>query len=391
MKVYDPEGASLGNPGPHEVVSGGAPATSVSVELAVIVPVFNEVENVQTLVERLSGALGDLAYEVIFVDDNSPDGTADKVRALARGHPNVRCIQRFGRRGLSSAVIEGFLATTAPILAVIDGDLQHDETRLPEMLGIVQRNDADMVVGSRYMAGGGVGDWSQTRLRMSRAATLLSKHLAGADLSDPMSGFFVLRADAFRARVSDLTAIGYKILLDILSARGPKLKVREIAYHFRTRQAGQSKLDNKVLLEFVELLIARTAGRWLPTKFVMFAMVGAFGVVVHMSILSTLFGGGMVSFPVAQTVATLVAMTVNFFVNNFFTYFDRQLHGWALLPGWLSFCAASAVGALANVGLAVFLFEKAQLPWVLAAVAGIIIGATWNYVITALYTWKEHR
>jgi dolichol-phosphate mannosyltransferase len=360
-------------------------------ELAVIVPVFNEVDNVAALVDRLSASLGDIPYEVIFVDDNSPDGTADAVRALARDHANLRCLQRFGRRGLSSAVIEGFLATAAPVLAVIDGDLQHDETILPQMLDLLRRENVDLVVGSRYVAGGGVGDWSHKRQRMSRAATLLSRHLAGVELSDPMSGFFMLRAEALRARVDGLSGIGYKILLDILSARGAKLTTREVPYQFRVREAGQSKLDHKVVLEFIELLIARTVGRWIPTKFVMFSMVGAFGVLVHLAILSLLFGGGLAGFPVAQAAATLVAMTVNFFVNNFFTYFDRQLRGWALLPGWLTFCAASAVGALANVGLAVFLFEKAHFPWVPAAVAGIIIGATWNYVVTALYTWKDRR
>ena len=356
-------------------------------ELAVIVPTYNEAENVPLIVERLEHALAGHDYEIIFVDDSSPDGTAQTVREMARKNRRVRCLQRVGRRGLSSAVIEGILATTAPVAAVLDGDLQHDETLLPEMLRLIGEGE-DIVVGSRYMSGGGFGDWSEGRKRMSQVATAMARRLTGVDLSDPMSGFFMLRTDVFRARVNDLTAVGYKILLDILSARGPDLHIREIPYEFRTRKAGQSKLDNKVLLDFFELLIARTVGRRVPTKFIMFSMVGAFGVLVHMAILTGLFGTGMAGFALAQGTATIVAMTVNFFVNNFFTYFDRRLHGWQLLPGWLSFAAASAVGALANVGLAVFLFDNVGVPWALSALAGIVVGAIWNYAITALFTWK---
>ncbi len=369
------------------VAEAGAP--SGVLDLAVIVPTYNEVDNVPEIIRRLDQALAGLNYEIIFVDDNSPDGTADRVRSLVAENARVRCLQRVGRRGLSSAVIEGLMATTAPVAAVIDGDLQHDESRLPVMLETLRRENAEIVVGSRYMEGGGFGDWSENRLRMSKLATAISLRLTGVELTDPMSGFFMVRTDRFRDRVGDVTGVGYKILLDTLSARGPRLALAEVPYEFRTRQAGASKLDNKVLLDFVELLIARTVGRYVPTKFIMFSMVGAFGVLVHMAILSGLFGTGIVGFAAAQATATLVAMTVNFFVNNFFTYFDRRLTGWRLLPGWLSFCAASAVGGLANVGLAVFLYDNVGVPWVAAALAGIVVGAIWNYAITALYTWKE--
>ena len=361
----------------------------LGLDLAIIVPTYNEIENVEKLARLVGAALSPLRYEIIFVDDHSPDGTAQKVRELSQTLPGVRCLERVGRRGLSSAVIEGMMATSAPVAAVIDGDMQHDETRLAPMLQLLLTQNADIVVGSRYMDGGGFGDWSAKRRRMSELATNLSKRLTGVVLSDPMSGFFMVRTASFRDRVGDLTGVGYKILLDILSARGDTMQLKEIPYEFRTRQAGESKLDNKVLLEFAELLIARTVGRWLPTKFIMFSMVGGFGVVIHMVILSGLFASEVMSFAASQTTATLVAMVVNFFVNNFFTYFDRMLKGWQLIPGLLSFCAASSVGALANVGLSVYLFQNLGVPWFGAALVGIIVGATWNYAITALFTWKE--
>lgn len=358
-------------------------------DLAVVVPTFNERENVAEIVRRLGVALGSLKYEIVFVDDNSPDGTSDVVREQSEDHPQVRCVTRVGRRGLSSAAIEGIMATTAPVIAVIDGDMQHDETLLPAMLDQLHDENSDVVVGSRYMEGGGFGEWSDRRRRMSEFATNMAKRLTGVELTDPMSGFFMVRADKFRERVQDLTGVGYKILLDLLSAPGGRMTVSELPYEFRTREAGESKLDNKVLLEFVELLIARTVGRWVPTKFIMFSLVGATGVVVHMLILTFLFKGGYASFFVAQTTATLVAMTTNFLVNNFFTYYDRQLRGWRLIPGWLSFCAASSVGAVANLGVAVYMFETAHVIWFASALAGVIVGSAWNYAVTALLTWRS--
>lgn len=366
-------------------------AGAKALELAVVVPTFNESANVARLVPALFAALKDRQFEIIFVDDNSPDGTADMVRDLGLSDPRIRCVHRVGRRGLSSAAIEGMLATAAPVVAVIDGDMQHDETRLTTMLDKLNLQGADLVVGTRYGEGGGFGDWSANRRRMSEFATGLAKRLTGVELTDPMSGFFMIRTAALRARVTALTGVGYKILLDILSAPGPRLAVAEVPYEFRSREAGQSKLDNKVLLEFVELLIARTVGRYVPTKFVMFSMVGALGVVVHLAVLAGLYrgGAGPVGFAWAQGTATVVAMTANFFVNNFFTYFDRQLHGWQLLPGWISFAIASSVGAIGNLGVAVYLFETRDAAWFLSGIAGVIVGAAWNYAVTAVYTWRN--
>ncbi|WP_425050914.1 glycosyltransferase family 2 protein [Psychromarinibacter sp. S121] len=360
-----------------------------SPELAVIVPTFNEAGNVAELVSRIESALDGIAYELIFVDDNSPDGTAERIRDLSRDRPHVRCHQRIGRRGLSGAVIEGMLATTAPFAAVIDGDMQHDETRLRAMLDLLRSGAADVAVGSRYVDGGGTGNWSEDRRRASELATRLARRMTGLALSDPMSGFFMLRTDVLRARAPRLSTQGYKLLLDLLATPGEPLKVQEIPYVFRARTRGESKMDSKVLIDFLELLLAKSLGRAVPVKFILFSMVGALGVVVHMVILSLAFQGLDLGFGAAQALATFVAMTVNFFINNVFTYHDRRLRGWKLLPGWLSFCAASAVGALANVGVAVYLFDSFGAVWWASALAGIVVGAAWNYAVTALYTWKS--
>ncbi|NMD07990.1 MAG: glycosyltransferase family 2 protein [Phyllobacteriaceae bacterium] len=355
-------------------------------DIAIVVPTFNEAENVPVLIARLRAVMEGHDYEIIFVDDSSPDGTSDAVRRFARSDARIRVLERVGRRGLSAAVIEGLMATAAPYGVVIDGDLQHDETLLPLMIETL-RQDADVAIASRYLDGGGIGDWSQARLRTSLVATWLGQLLLKNQINDPMSGFFAVRTDVFRQRAGQLIGTGYKILVDLLSTSGPPLKTRELAYVFQSRQHGESKLDSKVALEFVELLIARFFGRYVPAKFVMFAAVGGFGVGVHFAVLSLLLN--WLSFAEAQGVATLIAMMVNFFINNAFTYHDRRLRGWRLLPGLLSFCAASSLGLLANVGVAVYLFAGVGTAWYLSALAGILVGATWNYVITSLYTWRS--
>jgi dolichol-phosphate mannosyltransferase len=358
--------------------------------LAVVIPTYNEAENVPVLVDRVQQALAGIEWELIFVDDDSPDGTAARVRAIGREDRRVRLLQRVGRRGLSSACIEGMLATTAPYLAVLDADLQHDERLLPEMLGRLQRESLDIVIGSRYVDGGDVGDWSEQRASMSRLATRLGQRLIKADLKDPMSGFFMLRAEVLHECVRELSGVGYKILLDLFATHPSPLRFLELPYRFRARHSGESKLDNAVLWEYLLMLIQKWAGPMIPARFIAFSLIGASGVLVHMLVLWLSFKVADSSFLVGQSLAALVAMTTNFFLNNLFTYNDMRLRGWDLLRGWASFVAACSVGALANVGVASWIFESHSL-WVLSALAGILVGAVWNYAVTAVYTWKRPK
>jgi dolichol-phosphate mannosyltransferase len=365
----------------------GSPQQS-ALALAVVVPTLNERENIATLVDAIQQALDAYAFEIIVVDDNSPDGTADRVRELAQRNIRVRCIQRFGRRGLSSAFIEGALSTAAPIVALIDGDMQHDEQLLPVMLENLCCHELDMVIGSRYLERGGFGDWTENRIRASKLATKIAGRVTGIQLSDPMSGFFMIRTELLRELTPRLSAIGFKMLLDIfLTARTPP-RFRELPYEFRSRHSGESKMDAKVLLEFGELIIDKLVGHVVPAKFVMFSVVGSLGVAVHIAILALLFKGLGVEFQVAQTVATLTAMTSNFALNNTLTYHDRRLSGWAWVKGWLTFALASSVGIIANVGVASALFSAYEIQWVVSALAGILVGLLWNYVLTSMFTWR---
>jgi dolichol-phosphate mannosyltransferase len=369
-------------------------ATSVAAcsgpELSVIVPTFNESDNISELIDCLTACLGDRSWEVVFVDDDSPDGTADVVRRHAAADRRVRCVRRIGRRGLSSACVEGMLATSADYLAVIDADLQHDERLLPQMLDILKQGDTDIVVGSRYAPGGDIGDWDARRARMSRLAVRLSRLVVPADLTDPMSGFFMMRRSVLDGTVHNLSAIGFKILTDLFASHRKPLRFTELAYRFRLRRAGESKLDSVTAWDYGMLLLDKLVGRWIPVRFLAFSIVGAAGVAVHFSVLALVFQGLHRSFVEGQTVATLCAMTFNYAVNNVLTYRDLRLRGARWLRGWLSFVLACSIGGLANIGVASALYGLRK-GWFPAAIAGILIGAVWNYAVTMMLTWGRAR
>ncbi len=375
------------HPDPHRDQRAGL------LDVAIVIPTFNEAANVPKLVAKLDAALAGLAWEAIFVDDDSPDGTAEAARLIGRADRRVRVIQRIGRRGLSSACIEGMCATAAPLVAVIDGDLQHDETLLPQMAAALQADaTVDVAIGSRFVAGGGTGAWDRDRVAKSAFATRLSRQVLKADLTDPMSGFFMIRSAVVRQIVPDLNAIGFKILLDIMTASREPLKFVELPYTFRTRELGESKLDHVVAMEYLIALYDRMFGRFVPVRFAMFSAIGLIGVGVHMAVLFPivlLWGEG--AFLVGQILAAVTAMTANFFLNNALTYRDRRLKGAkALLDGWVSFCVVCSVGLVANIGVAGFLHDARDGGWAVSALMGVLVGAVWNYALSSRFVWGRY-
>lgn len=358
-------------------------------ELTVVVPTFNEADNLSPLVGELTQALDGIDWEVLFVDDDSPDGTAERARALAQQNRRVRCLQRLGRRGLASACIEGMLASSAPCLAVMDGDLQHDPALLRPMLETLRGGEADIVVGSRHVSGGGVGDFSAHRQWVSRIGDRLSRAVLKARLSDPMSGFFMLTRPALMDCLRNgVSAIGYKLLVDLFASAPRPLRAVELPYTFRSRVAGHSKLDSKVMLDYLALLAEKLVGRFVPVRFLAFSAVGGLGVGVHLAVLWAVFRGLGLAFVPAQLLATLSAMTFNYVLNNSLTYRDRRLRGWRFLGGWLSFTLACSVGAVANVGIAAYLYQRETF-WIASALSGVLVGAVWNYAVTSVYTWRK--
>lgn len=354
-------------------------------ELTVVVPAFRERENILPLLTALEEALHGRDWETIFVVDDALDGSEELVRERAQQDGRVRCLHRIGRRGLASACVEGMLASSAPYVAVIDADLQHDERLLPQMLDAIKRGGEDIVVASRYMEGGSTGDLEPARVRLSRAASLLGKALAGG-LSDPMSGFFIVRRAYLEQVVRRLYGRGFKILLDLIAASGGKVRIHEMPYRMRGRLHGESKLSARVIAEFFMLILYHMFGRLVPARFFVFCAVGLVGVGVHLAVLWAAYAAMGAGFVFSQSLATLVAMTGNFFLNNAFTYADQKLRGLRMWRGLLSFYLACGVGAIINVAVADWLYLLSVRYW-LAGLAGAGVAAAWNFFTTASVTW----
>ena len=371
-------------------------------QLAVILPTYNESKNIASMVERLDKALAGIAWEAIFVDDNSPDGTADVARAIGRSDPRIRVIERIGRRGLASAAIEGMCATAAPIVAVMDSDHQHDPALLPPMLAAITSGECDVAYASRFAEGASTEAWGRPdRVKASGLANAIARKVTGVQLSDPMSGFFMLPATVLRADAHRLSGVGFKILLDILATVDAPLRVKEFPLNFAARAEGESKLDRTVVFEFLIGPYDKWLGRIIPTRFALFGTVGALGALVHLAVLYVvlhLFGRELAlshypketAFIVGQTLAALTAMTFNFVLNNELTYADKRLRGFMpLARGWLKFAATCAFGMLANIGVSTALVRVGFHP-ISAALVGIVLASVWNFALSNKFVWGKY-
>ncbi|NLR72435.1 glycosyltransferase family 2 protein [Novosphingobium sp. ERN07] len=372
-------------------------------QLAVILPTYRERANIAPMVARLDAALQGVAWEAIFVDDNSPDGTADEARRISQTDPRVRVIERIGRRGLASAAIEGMCATAAPIVAVMDADQQHDPALLPQMLSAVQGGEYDIAYASRFAEGASTEEWGRPdRVKASGLANRIANKVTGVELSDPMSGYFMLRAETLRADAHRLSGVGFKILLDILATVDKPLKVKEFPLNFVARTEGESKLDQTVVFEFLVGLYDKWLGRIIPTRFALFGTVGAMGVAVQLGALWVLlkivagerfvYGNWSESatFNTANTLAAIIAMTFNFVLNNELTYSDKRLRGFGpLLRGWAQFALTCSLGLLTNVGAAAVL-KTIGFHDVVAVIVGIVLGSVWNFALSSRFVWGKY-
>jgi dolichol-phosphate mannosyltransferase len=397
-KCNDEEGRTalsqptIDTPPPNPVTAPARPDLAAVLrpapELSIVVPTFNERPNIPLLVERLSQLLTACDWEVIFVDDNSPDGTAAAARAIGADDSRVRCIRRIGRRGLAGACLEGMLASQARYVAVMDADLQHDEGLLVPMLEALRAGRADVAVASRYLLGGSSAGLSKQRSRVSRGSNALVRLLLGIALTDPMSGHFMIRREAVEAIAPALSSQGFKILLDILATARGRLRTIELPSTFRERQHGESKLDSKIALDFAALVTAKLTHDAVSARFLLFCLVGLTGLAVHLGILSALLMMTSVSFGVAQAFATVGAIAWNFVLNNLFTYRDQRLTGWHFVTGLIRFQVICAIGAISNVGIATWIYDYDEVWWI-AGLGGALIGTVWNFVVSAALVWRQ--
>ena len=375
------------SPSTQPLRADASAAVQPAPELTIVVPTFNEKANIPLLVDRLVQLLTSCDWEVIFVDDNSPDGTAAAARAIGASDSRVRCIRRIGRRGLAGACLEGMLASQARYVAVMDADLQHDEGLLVPMLEALRAGRADVAVASRYLYGGSAAGLSKQRSRVSRGSNTLVRLLLGIDLTDPMSGHFMIHRDALEAIAPSLSTQGFKILLDILATARGSLRTIELPSTFRERQHGESKLDSKIALDFAALVTAKLTNDAVSARFLLFCMVGLTGIGIHLSILSALLITNL-SFGAAQAFATIGAIAWNFVLNNLFTYRDQRLTGWHFVTGLIRFQVICAIGAISNVGIATWIYDYDETWWI-AGLGGALIGTVWNFVVSAALVWRQ--
>ena len=356
--------------------------------VCVVIPTLNEEQNVRPLYERLKLALNDVAWEAVFVDDDSSDATRTELTSLARNDHRVRLLHRIDRRGLSSACVEGMLASTAPYLVVMDADLQHDERLIPTMLDCLIQEPVDIVLGSRFKQGSLCTGLSARREKLSELGIRLANRVLHAELTDPLTGFFAMRRDVLLQVVDRLCLKGFKIVVDILASSPRRLRCKEIPMRFRERLNGASKLDTVIHAEFLFVLADKLVGRLVPVRFLVFVLVGLTGVLMHLAALTLLYRWAELPFLAAQAAATYAAMISNFCLNNHLTYHDLRLRGGAFYWGLLSFCVICSVGASANFTVADALFSR-NVPWALAGLLGAVIGAVWNYGVTSTLTWRS--
>ncbi len=361
------------------------------IALSVIVPTFNEAQNIEEMVNRVDAVLGEIAWELIFVDDGSPDGTADVVRDLARRDRRIRVILRHNRRGLSSAVIEGALAASADVVAVMDGDLQHDEAVLPKLYRAVASGEADIASASRFIEeGGAAGLSSDTRHKISSTGIAMANRAFGLELTDPLTGFFAVRRSLVTENLSALSGQGFKVLLDLVTAPAQPARVKEFGFMFRPRLHGESKLDKRVMYDFALFFIEKKLHPIvpLPAQFISFCLINGVGVLVHLLTLVFMVGLLGTGFTIAQLFGTFFGMLFNYTVNNEITYSNQKLKGIRYYQGFFVFCVLCSVGVIANVGMANILHERySELNILLPALAGALVTVVWNYGATRALVW----
>ncbi len=355
-------------------------------ELSVIVPVFNEAPNVGPMVAALEGALAGIDWEVIFVDDNSPDGTAGKVHDLAQRDSRIRLIVRVADRGLAKSAIQGMLSGNGDVLVVMDGDGQHEPEIIRRLMQPLVDGTADVATASRNLQEKQIAtSLSRRRVYLSQFGNLLCRMVLRRRLSDPLTGFFAIDRERFIQLADRLGDPGFKVLMDILSA-DRTLRVQEVPFAFGARSQGESKLDLFVAWQLLMFLVSRLTAGLIPARFVSFAAVGLSGVAVHL-VLLMLFLSAAATFPVAQALAATGAATSNFAFNNLLTFRDQRLRGWAIIPGLLKFLLVSSAGLFANVAIATLTLNHLTDYVILAALVGIAMDTVWKYVMSSRLVW----
>lgn len=369
------------------MISASGEDGSAVPSVSIVTCTYNEAGNIGHLVAEITAAMGGVSWELIVVDDNSPDGTADAARALGAHDGRIHVIQRMDVRGLASAAVAGFDAARAATLVLLDADLQHDPALIPSLIAALPGRD--LVAACRVLDGAEDG-LSGPRTALSRTANWLVQTLLGARLSDPMTGYFVMTRGFYDGAKKRLSAVGFKILVDLLASSPVKPSVGEVAMRMRARGEGRSKLDARVMADLAALVVDKRSGGIIPARFVLFGFVGASGIIVQVGVFAALKRFGVAVPEIAQAVAILIAMTSNYVLNNMLTFRDRRLSGQGFVRGWFAFALGCALGSAAN--LSVFsILHRLFINDILASALGAVVGSISNYFLAKRLTWRTPK
>ena len=377
--------------------------------VSVVTPTYNEAENVPLLIARLHDALEGVSHEIIVADDDSPDRTWAVAEEIAAKDPTVTVMRRFHDPGLSASVLDGMSVARGEVLAVIDADLQHDETVLPRMVELVRSGEADVCVGSRSTVGGGYGDWAASRRLVSWVATLIARLLLRVPVSDPMSGFFVVSRRAYEDTAARLNPQGFKILLEFVG-RNRDLRVHEVGYEFANRVHGETKLNRSVIRSYLLGVAELRVGRQINPQFVLYVLVGLVGLAVNSAAFTFAEALG---FPLIDTglnealdpiassflFSVQISIFVLFVMNNEFTFWEQRYRGWKLVPAFAVYEVMSLVGtgvhvavftSLQNTGFLLSVFGSGPTR-VIHNLMGYVVALVVNWFLNTTYLWRRRQ
>lgn len=357
--------------------------------LTIVSPCYNEIKNIDYLIEKLEAVdYKSIISRLIFVDDDSPDGTSEYVKNLPNRKFDILCLRRIGRQGLSSAVIEGILLADTKFVAVMDADGQHDPRDLIAMFEKMTSENIQFIVGSRFINSELVESHAGFRAHISNIGNRIANKILGRNLTDPLTGFFIFERRIFLESIKKIRPSGFKILLDLLyQLKDSDLNVTEYPITFKVRHEGESKLDSKVLIEFADQIVGFMTKGVLPEKLFSFVLVGSIGLFIHLTLLYFFLIFLEFEFIEAQVLATLMSMVSNFSLNNILTFRRNRLKGLRWLLGLFAFILVCSLGAFANVGLAGYLFTHGR-EWWISGLIGILVGTVFNFSLSKFYIWK---
>jgi len=362
-------------------------STAEKYDLSVILPTYNEKENIILILDKIRKVLKDVSYQIIVVDDNSPDGTWEIAQHYAKKHSNIQVIRRLNMKGLSSAILEGFGSSNSKWMVVMDADLQHDEKILVDFVKAFE-DGFEIVVGSRKTAGGSIGEWNFLRRVISWVATRMAFFIIKNNVSDPMSGFFGIQKEIFENSIDKINPRGFKLLLELL-AHNPHVKTHEIGFTFNKRQYGKSKLSTNVIFDYLAALYDLSLGKYLPLRFIKYSIIGFIGLLVYQATIWIGLNLLQVSKYYSLALGIEAAILSNYFFNNFWTFKDYRHRSIHIISGLFSYHLISIAGVIINYSSSVLLIDRFAVNIYVASIIGAVLSTLWNYRMNFQITWKN--